>query len=55
MRTLFDLEMNGVDVQKIDLMPKNALIQREERDKTGYTLARFGLPKKRFAHSKAIR
>ncbi len=38
MGTLFDLEMNGVDVQKIDLMPKDALIQREERDKTGYAI-----------------
>lgn len=38
MGTLFDLEMNGVDIQRIDLMPKDALIQREERDKTGYAI-----------------
>ena len=45
MSTLFNLEMSGVDVQKIDLMHRDALIQRE-RDKTGYALARLGLPKK---------
>jgi hypothetical protein len=38
MGTLFDLEMNGVDVQKFDLMPKDSLIQREEKDKTGYAI-----------------
>ena len=45
MSTLFNLEMSGVDVQKIDLMHRDALIQRE-RYKTGYALARLGLPKK---------
>ena len=40
MNNLFNLEINGLEKGMIDLLPKDALIQLEEKDKIGFDIGR---------------